>query len=60
MSLSQAIITKALLDNALQWFQPDFQQRLVGPIESQYDEKFHILQAPIKVVRGHRNFTSPS
>jgi diguanylate cyclase (GGDEF)-like protein len=36
MSQSQELLNKTLLENALQWFQPHFRQRLVSPIESHF------------------------
>jgi diguanylate cyclase (GGDEF)-like protein len=36
MSPSQALLNKQLLENALRWFQPEFRQKLVSPIEGQF------------------------
>jgi diguanylate cyclase (GGDEF)-like protein len=36
MSQSESSLEKGLLVNAFQWFQPDFRQKLVNPIESQF------------------------
>jgi diguanylate cyclase (GGDEF)-like protein len=36
MNQSESSLEKGLLLNALQWFQPDFHQKLVSPIESQF------------------------
>src|SRR5262249_14309036 len=36
MSPSEPLLDKTLLENALRWSQPEFRQKLVGPIESQF------------------------
>lgn len=36
MSRSEPLLDKTLLENALRWSQPEFRQKLVGPLESQF------------------------
>src|SRR5437879_2861913 len=36
MSESAPSLEKTLLENALRWFEPDFRQKLVSPIENQF------------------------
>src|SRR4051794_24856422 len=36
MSQPEPLLDKTLLENALRWFQPEFRQRLVVPLEGQF------------------------
>src|SRR2546423_6456671 len=36
MSQPVPLLDKTLLENALRWFQPEFRQKLVGPLEGQF------------------------